>query len=581
MFCIQCGKEIDNGAKFCPHCGAAAAASVSGPAPGPDGAAGGPYTYNYGGDFRTAGNGTAPVPPPTPPEDREKRGKKGLIIGGGVAAAVIVAALLIAALSGLFSSPKGRVGKALAKTLAAHAAASEEMGLPDVVGLFRDKSVSQRLSVELTGVNGEVFGENLSALEGLGLRLGVDYDQKGRKAGAEAAALWGSDEIVSFQMLVDDNVLSLASPQFTQGDAYGLDTETLGEAMVQWGLEAADDSPVKLEEIGFNLFDLVDQYGSGSGDTGETLAEAGKRLADAIEVEKDGKKKIDVNGNRVEADAYRVTIPHEALEDYVDALEDVWEQQNGREAMEEILRSFGVNEDAIGEIASSAADSASYSELAARLRQFFQGIGDVKADVYLDGGYVCAMEYSIARNGSRLELGLYLGGGDNYVDDASFRIAADGAEILVKSTGDRSGKGGVFTDETVLRMSSGEGTSQITSKFSYEPKAQSDNLEWTLSLEELIFVKAVGQLTTGKDSLDLQMRDVALEITGTEMCSLSVGYSIGSCQGVGVSLPAPTLLGGMSEDDLLGLMDDIEDNATDWVYDVMDLIPPELYNYLF
>ncbi len=578
MFCIQCGKEIDNGAKFCPHCGAAAAASVSGPAPGPDGAGGGPYHYNYGGDFRAAGNGTAPVPPPTPPEDREKRGKKGLIIGGGIAAVVVVAALLIAALSGLFSSPKGRVGKALAKTLAAHAEASEKMGLPDVAGLFRDKSVSQRLSVELTGVNGEVFGEELSALEGLGLSLGVDYDQKGRKAGAEAAAFWGSDEIVSFQMLVDDNVLSLASPQFTQGDAYGLDTETLGETMAQWGIETEDDSSVTIEEIGFNLFDLVDQYGSESGDTGETLAEAGKRLADAIEVEDNGKKKIDVNGNRVDAGAYRVTIPQEALEDYIDALEDVWKQENGREAMEGILRSFGVNEDAIGEIASGAA---SYGELADTLRQFSQGIGDVKVDVYLDGGYVCAMEYSIARNGSRLELGLYLGGGDSYVDDASFRFAANGAELLVESTGSHGGKDGVFTDETALRISSGEGTTWMTSKFSYEPKAQSDNFEWTLSLEDVISVKAVGQLTAGTDSLDLQMHDVALEVTGTEVCSLSVAYSIGPCRGVGVSLPAPTLLGGMSGDDLLELMDDIEDNAYGWAYDVMDKIPPELYNYLF
>lgn len=573
MLCVQCGREISEGAKFCPHCGAMIAASASGPAPGTGSAGGaGPYTYSYGAGV------SSPASPPSPPKDGEKRGKKGLLIGGGIAAAVIVIALLVVALSGLFATPKGQVEKALAKTLAAHAEASKKMGLPDMAGLAQSKSVSQRLRMELTGFNSALIGYDLSALEGLGLSVSGDYDQQGRKAGGEVAAFWGDNEILSFQMLVDDNVIGIASPQFTKGDAYGLDTETLGKAMVRWGMDPEDEL-LKVEEIGFNLFDMAEQYSSSqqSGDGEERIKEASRQLADAVEVEKAGKKTIDVNGKSVDAAAYLVTIPQEAMEAYVDALEEVWTQTSGEDAVEELLRAFGVNEAAINEITSGMVGADSYGEMADALKEMLRTIGDVELDVYLDGGYVCAMEYSVQRDGSSLEIGLYLGGGDNYVDNISFRAAMDGEEVLIESSGSHGGKDGVFTDETVLRISSG-GSSvlRLGSDFSYEPKAQGDNFAWSLSVNSTASVNMTGQLTTGKDSLDLQLDKVSLKAAGMELCSLSASYSIGPCGGVEVSLPAPRLLGDMDMDDLEDLYYDIEFNAEEWVYDLMAMIPPDL-----
>lgn len=570
MLCFHCGKEISEGAKFCPHCGAIITASASDPASGTGRAGGaGPYTYSYGAGV------SSPASPPSPPE---KRGKKGLIIGGCVAAAVIVIALLVVALSGLFSSPKDQVEKALIKTIAAHAEARGKMGLPDMTELTRNKSVSQRLRMELTGFNSALIGYDLSALEGLGLSVSGDYDQQGRKAGSEVAAFWGDNEILSFQMLVDDNVIGIASPQLTKGEAYGLDTETLGKAMVRWGMDP-EDEVLKVEEIGFNLFDLVERYGSGqqSGDEEETIKEATLQLAEAIVVEKAGKKTIDVNGKSVNAAAYLVTIPQDAMEAYVDALEGVWPQTSGEDAMEELLRAFGVNEAAINEITSGMMDTDSYGEMAGTLKEMLQNIGDVELNVYLDGGYVCAMECAKEKDGSKLELGLYLGGGDSYVDDVSFRIAVDGTEVLIESSGSHGGKDGVFTDSTVLRVSSG-GSSVIRlgSDFSYVPEAASDNFDWSLNVNNMASVKMMGQLTAGKDSLDLQLDKVSLKVAGMEYCSLAASYSISPCRGVEVSLPAPRLLGDMDLDDLEDLYYDIEYNAEEWVYDVMAMIPSDL-----
>lgn len=598
MFCVQCGKEISDAARFCPHCGAVIAASAPkadtapdpapttnpgftpNPAPTSESAAGtGSYTYSYGASpsYSAGAGGSVPASPPTPPEDTEKRGKKGLFIGGAVAAVAVVAAVVFMLVSGVFSSPKGRVEAAFAKTMAAYSKAGEGMGLPNMAELTQSKSVSQSFSMELNSVNSGLVGYDLSSLQGLGLRMSTDYDQKRRTLGGELAAFWGDNEIASFLMTVNDNVLSFSSPQFTGGDAYGLDTETLGADLVRLGME---DEYIDVSSIGFNLFDLAEETVSGQQpeEMEQELKEAAKRLADAIKVEKGGKKTIEVNGNSVDAAAYLVIIPQEAMEDYIDALSDAMALVDSQEQSRKFLRGIGLDEDMIGDILPDMSGMDPYGEVFDALKRALREMGDVELEVYLDGGYVCAMEYSTEQNGSRVEFGLYLGGGDNYVDDLSLRIAVDGDEVLIESTGSHGGKDGVFTDATTFRARSGGSTLfRISSNYSYEPKAKADNFEWRLNLNNMASVKMAGQLTAGKDSLDLRLDDVALSTAGMEICSLSVDYSVGPFDGVAVFLPDSTLLGDMDLYDLMDLYYDIEYYAQEWVYDMMALIPEDLF----
>lgn len=571
MLCLQCGKEIGEGAKFCPHCGAVTAASAPGPAPTPDSAGGAaPYTYAYGAAP------SDPSAPPTPPEDGGKRGKKGLLIGGAIAAVAVVVALIVA-LSGLFSSPKGQVEKAIVKTLAAYADAGKGMGLPNMAELTRSGSASQRFRVELNSINSELTGGyDLSALGGLGLSLSSDCDRQGRRLGGELAAFWGENEIVSLQMQVADNVLSFASPQLTKGDAYGMDTETLGADLVRLGVE---DESFPVEKIGFNLFDLADETVSDqqNEEIEQALEEAGKELADGVKVEKDGKKSIEVNGNSVNAAAYRVTIPQEAMETYLDAVGEAMKLVDSQEQSRRILRGIGLDDGTIEDILPDMSGMNPYGEVFDALEEMLQAMGDVELDVYLDGGYVCAVEYFKEKDGRTLEIGLYLGGGDRYVDDFSLRIAVDGEELLVESNGDHGGKDGAFTDRTVLRVRSGGSTAlRVSSDFRYEPKALSGNFEWTLNMDNAASVEMSGQLAPGKDSIDLRLDDVILRAAGIRLCSLAVDYSVGPCRTVEVSLPAPKLLGDMDLYDLEDLYYDIEDNAQEWVYDLMAMIPSDL-----
>ena len=603
MFCVQCGKEISGAAKFCPHCGAVIAASApnqapisdsgftpnpgftSNPTPAPnpaptsESAAGsGAYSYSYGASpsYSAGMGGSAPAAPPTPPEDTEKHGKKGLFIGGAVAAVAVVAAVVFMFVSGVFSSPKGRVEAAFAKTMAAFSKANEGMGLSDALELTQSKSVSQSFSMELNSINSGLIGYDLSSLQGLGLRVNADYDQKGRKLGSEVAAFWGDNELCSFLMAVDDNILSFTSPQFTGGYAYGLDTETLGADLVRLGLE---DDYIDVSQIGFNLFELAEETvpSKQPGEMDQKLEEAGKKLADAIKVEKAGKKSIQVNGNSVKADAYLVTLPEQAMEDYLDALSDAMALVDSQEQSRMFLRGIGLDEDTIRDILPDMSGMDLYGDMFDALKPALREMGDLELEVYLNDGYVCAVEYSKEQNGSRLEIGVYLGGGDNYVDDFSFSIAVDGDELSVESTGNHGGKDGVFTDATTFRArSSGITLFRISSNYSYEPKAKADNFEWRLNLNNMASVKAAGQLTAGKDSFSLHLDDVSLSTAGMEICSLSVDYSLSPFDGV-TALPDPMLLGDMDMYDLMDLYYDIEYYAQDWAYDMLDLIPEDLF----
>lgn len=575
MLCSQCGKEIGDGAKFCPHCGAAAAAPTSGPAATPESGAGtGSYTYAYGSSTsNSAGVGSAPASPPSPPEDTGKRGKKGFIIGGAVAAVAVVAVLV----SNLFTSPKGQVEKAIAKSLSAYASAGEKIDLPDMAELTQDKSVSQSFSMELNSINSGLVGYDLSSLQGLGLRLSGGYDQKGRRADGELAAFWGDNEIASFVMAVDDNVLSFASPQFTGGEAYGLDTETLGADLARLGVE---DEDIDVSSISFNLFDLAEQTAPSqqSEEMERELAKAAARLGGAIEVEKAGKKTIEVNGASVNAAAYLVTIPEEAMEEYADALSDAMAQMDSQEQSRKLLRAIGLDEDTINSMMPDMTGIDAYGEVFDALKEMLRAMGDLELEVYLDGGYVCAVEYSKEQNGSRLELGLYLGGGDSYVDDFSLRIAVDNEEVLMESTGNHSGKGGEFTDETTLRVRSGGSTLfRISSDLSYRPDGGADNFEWRLNMNNAASLKMAGRLSTGKRSMVFQLDDVTLTAAGMEICSLSVDYEVGPYRnGAEAPLAGPTLLGGMELDELDELYYEIEYYAQEWLYDVMALIPEDL-----
>lgn len=561
MFCLKCGKEIENGAKFCPYCGAVTGAGAAAPAP----AAPAPVAPVEGRPF----DGSSPA------SGGNRRRGMGLI-AGGLVAVVLVAVLAIAFFSGLFSSPKAQVEKALGKTMASYAASWSSLGLPNLMELSQGRSYSQSISFTLDSINQEMTGSDMSALKGIGIRMGMDYDQGNKKMDADMAVVWDGEDLGSVQMLVDGGMVYLTSPDFTKGDVYGFNTETIGADLDRLG---ADGGEVDLKKISFNIFDLIERAAPSkeqTEDTQKAIVEANKQLMDSLEVEKGGKKSVEVNGKSVDATVYNVTVTKDAMKAYINAMEDAMKAVDAKDAAEDILTAMGFDKGTVNDLLSELDDSDPYSELASQLKQAVKTIGDVELEVYVSGGCVSAVEYSDRIENSKVELGLYLGGGSSYVDDLSLELTIDGETLTVESSGNHAGKDGVFTDETTARL----GSSRFTSELRYEPKADNSNFEWELKVDNTASVTMEGQLTTSKDSVDLRLDDLSVKAAGLKMFSLEGAYYLGPCKGMKVSVSSPTMLADMDEDDLMDLVQDIQENAADWGYDVLDKLPDELI-YLF
>lgn len=561
MLCLKCGREIENTAKFCPYCGAVTAVSGSfGPEDVPV-ASLEPDAPAYTAAVEAFGVETGAPPAPS---GAKKRWSFGPIIGGAVAAVAVVALLAVALIS-LFESPKGQVAQAFAKTAAAYADAGEQLGLPDLSELIQSRCFSQHMSLRLNSVNEEMMGESgLSSMEGLGIRMGVDCDQKGRKLDYELAAFLGDRDIMSFQLLADDETMAFAIPQFMGESAYGFNTEMLGADLKRMG---ADGGEIDLETLSFNLFDLMESDAFSNQmaeEQAQALEEARQKLFDAAEVAKLGSRSIKVNGSDVNAVLYHMTISQWAMEDYVDALGEAMTLVDSQELMRQIFQSMGLDESFVDEMLSGMGTQDVYGEFIGAMKEALDILGDLELDIYVSDGYLCAVEYAREISGSSLKLGLYLGGGEYYADDLSLEITVDGETFVIESSGDHSGRSGVFTDETVFRMRSGwSSAALVTSKMSYDLKSGDGNLWWSIGMSG-VSLDMTGRLTAGKDSVELRLDDMSMSMMGNDLISFGMDYYLGPCTDMTVSMPAIELLSNMSEEELLAWAEGIEANVEAW-----------------
>lgn len=580
MICVQCGKEMKDGTKFCPHCGAVntAAAPSEPPAggaaqPGPEyapqytAASSTQPTYNYGTTVPGAdlSDGAAPA-------GGGKRRGKGLLIGGGLVAVAAIVAVIVVFVSGLFSSPHDQVKNALNKTMSAYSDAHSSLGLSDLNKVITEnKAYSQRIRLELNSVNGALLGGvDLSSLNGLGLYFYGGLDQPGRKLHYDLGAFWGDDPILSLQMLADDANFYLTSPEFTGNKVYGLNTETLGADLKRLG---AEDDELDLDQLGFNFFGLVEALMPADGqntDMEQALKDAGKQLMDAMKVEKGGTETIQVNGSSVKATVYHAVISEDALKDYVDAWKDSMNMMDVKEMTRSIFQAMGMPQDLIDESMAEMTSVDFYGEIANSLKDIVKELGDVELDLYISDGYLSKAHYEKKINRSDVEIALYLGGGDQYVDDLSLELTIDGETLSLESSGDHSAKSGTYTDETTIRLPGGNG--RLTSEMSYNPKAAIDNLQWELTFNNIATLEMKGQLTSGKDFMQLQLDDVSILASGMEVCSLGLEYYIGPFEGSDMNTSGAGMLSGMDEAALEALYNEVEDNAQRWINSMQGLL---------
>ena len=159
MFCPNCGKQLNDNAKFCTGCGTPLqAAPVVAPQPAPV---------------------VAPQPTPSPAPDKAKSNsskKKWIPIVCIAAAALLVIVLVVTLLiSGVFGGPQAKVFRAIAKSSDAFARCSENANLPKADFISHSGAASHSLSVGIQSF------PDAPELEMLDLQLDVAADLENRE----------------------------------------------------------------------------------------------------------------------------------------------------------------------------------------------------------------------------------------------------------------------------------------------------------------------------------------------------------------------------------------------------------------
>ena len=183
-----------------------------------------------------------------------------------------------------------------------------------------------------------------------------------------------------------------------------------------------------------------------------------------------------------------------------------------------------------------------------------------------------------------VEIGVYMGGGKNYVDDLSFVVEVEDEMMLaVVSTGDHGAKGGTFTDETVVTMEEyGYKYDLLKSRISYEPGAKKDeNFQWKLQMED-VTIKMQGMLSGGKNKMDVRMDKFSLKIDDEEL-SVGLEYHLSDYKSDDIKVKNSIEILTMSEDDLLEVGEEVSENMMNWAGEIYERYPDLIDNlsYLF
>lgn len=566
MFCKNCGKELNDNAKFCPHCGVKVAGEDQTPVNETQTVQAPVYKTVETGSAQTA------YQEPILGGSGARRGK-GLVFGV-IAAALVVCVGAGVALAGMLGgSPQTEVEKAMKKSVSAYSQMVEDMGLTTLSKLQEKQAYSTDFSVTLKELPTELYYYfDASVLEGLGVRVGADYSLEKRAMSMSAAAYYGSADLVQAAVSLDDTVLSVYAPEFLGDSALGMDTMTLGADLSN--LDPGNQDMYK--DISFNLYDFLDKYTQ----TPEVDPGAVKALRKAIQVEKTGKESVEVNGTDLDCTGYRVLIPEDALRDYLDATEDAVSALELEDAMMDLMESMGVPQSELAYMERELENAMSGKEIFDGLKQAVKTVGDIELQVYLNGGYVSAVEWEPVIDGERLEMGLYLGGGKTYEDQWSFVISGGGDELRVESEGDHTASSGRYTDLTTISYTDSYGSAfTMESELEYDPKAH--DFMWSIQGDGFA-MEAEGQLTSSKDAVSLALDNLEFQAYGETMLGLEMEYSIRPYEKRETGASEVTMIGEMSASDLEDLGWEIQDNAQDWVYDLMDKIPAlqELMWYL-
>ncbi len=561
MVCKKCGSPLMDTDKFCQYCGTPVDAASQKPASNCA------NDRNDGTGMDTTFDFTDTKPESgRSPRNTGKNRRLPLIIGG-IAAAVAVVLIAVLLITG---RPSVKVAAALSASAGEFTKVSQAMSVSELPELFQKDSISQDLDIAIQSVNEDFMGT--SALEGLGMSLKADLSLPKHELGLQIVPYFGSVEICNLSLAMREDMVYFALPEILPDPYYGISTMTIIR-----DLQALGAPMDEVEDVAFNFFELAEmvqeETEAASEASQKALADASQALLGSLEVEKDGKRSIRVNGTNTKCTAYKVTVPQDAMEDWFKAVEDSFTAVDQEAMVEMVLEGMNMPRDLIRDIL----DEMAYSTVEPDFDDVYDVIdelGDLVLDIYISGGKVSAVKSEADVFDTELEVSLYIGGGDNYADDITFEMTADGESLTLESSGNHTGKGGVFTDETVISVPYG---SEIVMETELESKDGA--LSFAMEVDGETMLELEGQFQAKSSGMTLNLDALTLyDGYSGEMMTLSMNYSISDYQRR-VKEDDVRLLSTMTEDDLQDIVEQAEENGIAWIYGLMEQIPELMYMF--
>ena len=570
MFCDNCGKQIADNAKFCPYCGNKMAGETkSAQAPQYQAPQSGSYEPPQGGRYQAPQGGGYQAPKkPKAPKAPKGKSHKGLIAGiiGGVAAVVVIAVVLVLVLGG---SPMGKVGKAMASSVDAYGSVFSDSAMAKAAEVISGGAFTESIRFELKDVPDSSFDPN-----GLGISMTAGVDLKGRQAMVDLSGFYGAAKLLTADMILDGDVMSLGCPELLGADRYGVNTMKLGDSLSVYDPEFAG--------VGFNVFDLAMVYQDFLEEQKGLVKEGGKsfeELLKSAEIEKIGKEKMDINGERKECMHYELVLRVDPMLDCAYSISRLMTQVDTMKLAENLVNAMKLPEALKHDMLDEIQMELEYTfgdvdpdDFYDSLAYVIEELGDQKFDIYIHKDKVAALiwEDEYMENG----LEVYLGGAGAYEDDLTVLLIDSGYVTEISSSGNHTGKDGVYTDTTVIN----DGFTELVSELYYEPKGGSNNFAWEIYEDGGTGFAAMGTLTASGKSYTLALDSVELREWDETVAEFALEVSVSEFQKLPKAKNTVMVL-DMTDDELEELSMTVSDNVFYWIMDLMEQFPELEYMF--
>lgn len=502
-------------------------------------------------------------PPEIKPVKQKKKKKNPLRIILPAVAGIAVLAVLAVVVLGFIGGPAAKVGMAFTNTAKEYAKVSEKLGIAAPEATTEMKPFSEVVEIEINDF------PQLPEIEGIGARVEMGLSLEEKELGIAVTPMYGSMDILNAQVLLKDDELYASVPQLTDGRSYMVNTETIGESLVEFG---ANPEAVDLSINVFDLIEIAQKYAKPDEKTQKKIEKAVTDLIKEIEVEKDGTDTLEINDHDIKCTMYDVVIPDKALIDYFETIAEVMSDTDPVELFTEMMEEIGLPAYLIDEAIMEMGD-VDMSESMESLYMAIEEFGDIELQVGVHKGLVAYIGWEVSVMDTNMELSVELGGGKEYVNDLRIVMEVeDGGKIVVASSGDHACSDGEFTDETTVSVITDYEEITFTSEMTYEPKAKKDNFQWTLGTpdEEVIFS---GHVTLGKDEAVVDLDSVEFWSYGQQLMDIRLYVEVGAYDSLDMDTGDAVDILAMSEDELYDELMILEESAMAWAEELANSNP--------